>query len=148
MPTFRGRTVVGKRARGRHARGVVGGLLSLVLLVGLTGCGSSSSSKTVLGGSNQAADITVEKVDGLSVFSPNKVEIKLNTAVSFTVLNKDTVLHNVTIPGFAIDMDVAPGQRVEIKLPAVPAAPRDGFYSFYCKYHQNQGEAGRINVAK
>jgi plastocyanin len=56
-------------------------------------------------------------------------------------------MHNVTIPGFAIDMDVAPGQTISVKLPAITAAPRDGFYTMYCKYHQSEGEAMRIKIA-
>jgi plastocyanin len=54
----------------------------------------------------------------------------------------------VTVPAFAIDMDIQPGQRVDVKIPAVSQAPRDGFFTFYCKYHQAEGEAGRINVSR
>jgi plastocyanin len=136
-------TVVGKRARVTMA-----GLLGLVMLVTLTGCGGSSSKKTVLGGRGQTADVVVDKVDGLHTYDPKKLTIELNKAVSFTVLNKDTIAHNVTIPDFAIDMDVQPGERIEVKLPAVAQAPRDGFFLFYCKYHQAEGEAGRIEVSR
>ncbi|HTJ76697.1 MAG TPA: cupredoxin domain-containing protein [Acidimicrobiales bacterium] len=124
------------------------GLLGLVLLVTLTGCGGSSSKTTVLGGKNLTADVVVDKVDGLHTYDPKKLTIELNKEVSFTVLNKDKVVHNVTIPDFAIDMDVQPGQRIEVKLPAVAQAPRDGFFLFYCKYHQSEGEAGRIEVSR
>jgi plastocyanin len=92
--------------------------------------------------------VIVEKTDVLTVFNPKKLEIQLNKDVSFTVLNKDTVAHNVTIPAFTVDMDVQPGQVITVKIPAVSSAPRDGFFSFYCKYHQTVGEAGRITVAK
>ena len=127
-------TVVGKRARVTMA-----GLLGLVMLVALTGCGGSSSKTTVLGGGGGTADVVVAKVDGLHTYSPNKLTI---------ALNKDTIVHNVTIPDFAIDMDVQPGERIEVKLPAVTQAGRAGFFTFYCKYHQAEGEAGRIEVSR
>jgi plastocyanin len=116
------------------------GLLGLVMLVGLTGCGGGGSSD-----SGKRADVTV---DSTNRFSPNKVEISLNQADSITFLNKDKKVHNVTVPAFAIDMDMQPGQRIEVKIPSVSTQPRDNFISFYCKYHQTEGESGRITVSK
>ena len=130
-------TEVGKRA----GKAAAAGLLVLVMLLSLTACGGGKAK--VLGG--QSGDITVDETFR---FDPDKVEIGLNRDVFFSVVNKDKDkrVHNVTIPALFIDMDVQPGQRVEIKIPAVSQAPRDGFFSFYCKYHQSQGESGRINV--
>lgn len=138
-------TEVGKRTRVGLA-----GLLGLMMLVTLTGCGggSSSSDTAQLGGKNQNADITVDKVDGVHQYDPNKIEIQPNKEESFTLLNKDTIVHNITIPDFAIDMDVQPGQIITVKLPAVSQAGRDGFFTFYCKYHQSEGESGKITVSK
>jgi len=138
--TAKGETVpkVGRQGvRGQRVR--VSGLLGLVMLVALTGCGGGSSD------SGKKADVTVDKT---MKFDPDSVEISLNSAESFTFLNKDKKVHNVTVPAFAIDMDIQPGQRVEVKIPAVASAPRDGFYSFYCKFHQTEGEAGRIKISK
>lgn len=136
-------TEVGKRAR----VGLVG-FLGLVMLVTLTGCGGGgSSNKVVLGGKNQTADIVVDKVDGLHQYDPKKIEIQLNKDEQFTMLNKDTIVHNVTIPDFQIDMDVQPGQIITVKIPAVTQRPRDGFFTMYCKYHQSEGEAGKITVS-
>ncbi|MDQ6725993.1 MAG: cupredoxin domain-containing protein [Actinomycetota bacterium] len=127
-------TLVGKRTRT-----VMTGLLGLVMLLGLTGCGGSSSA------TGKRADVTV---DSTNRFTPNTVEISLNHEDSFTFLNKDKIVHNVTIPDFAIDMDIQPGQRIDVKIPSISTVPRDGFISFYCKYHQSQGESGRINISK
>jgi len=118
---------------------VTTGLLALVMLVGLTGCGGGS------GDSAKRADVTV---DSTNRFAPDKIEVSLNQEDSFTFLNKDRKVHNVTIPAFAIDMDIQPGQRIEVKIPSVATVPRDGFFSFYCKYHQAEGESGRISVSK
>jgi plastocyanin len=131
-------TVGGKRT-GR----VAGGLLGVVMVLGLAGCGGSSSTSL-----NQTADITIQKVDGLPRFDPDKIQVPLNQDETFTVLNKDKILHNVTIPAFAVDMDIQPGQRISVKIPPVTAAPRDGFFTFYDKYHQAEGAAGKITVSK
>jgi plastocyanin len=124
------------------------GLMGVVMLLGLSGCGSSSAKTTSLGGASQSADIVISKSESVPRFDPNKVSIPLNKDVTFTVLNKDTEVHNITIPGVVVDMDIAPGQRVEVKIPAVSQAPRDGFFLFYCKYHQQAGETGHINISK
>ena len=129
-------TVVGKRARV-----AIGGLLAVMMLLGLTACGSSSDK-------GLRADVTVDKIDGMHQFKPNKVEISLGQDQTFTFVNKDSIVHNVTVPAFAVDMDVQPGQRISVKIPAVKEAPRDGFFLFYCKFHQSEGEAGRINISK
>lgn len=122
---------------------ILGGVM-VMLLVGLTGCGSSSN-KTVLGGKGNA-NLTIS--DKNPFYDPSSLELKLNQEVSFSVYNDGKEVHNITIPGFAIDMDVAPKQTITVKLPAVSTAPRDGFFTMYCKYHQPQGEATRINIAK
>jgi plastocyanin len=130
-------TVVGKRARV-----MIAGLLSLVMLLALTGCGGGSSDN------GKKADVTVDKVSGLHQFDPKKIEISLNQEDTFTFLNKDSIVHNVTVPAFAIDMDIQPGQRIDVKIPAVAQAPRDNFFTFSCKYHQAEGEAGRIEISR
>jgi len=114
------------------------GLLGLMMLTGLAACGGGGSD------SGKKADVSV---DATNRFSPNKVEISRNQEDSVTFLNKDKVAHNVTIPAFAIDMDIPAGQRISVKIPAVKDAPRDGFFSFYCKFHQTAGESGRITVS-
>jgi plastocyanin len=125
---------------------VLGGLI-VVLLLGLVGCGSDSDgSGNVLGGGKQTADLVIR--DTFPFYDPADLTMPLNKEVTFTVLNDGTKVHNVTIPGFTIDMDVDPGQRITVKLPAISAPPRDGFYTLYCKYHQADGEATRIKIAK
>lgn len=112
-------------------------MVGVLALLGLAGCGSS--------GSGLRADVTVDKTFR---YDPSKLEIRLNQDNTFTFGNKDTKVHNVTIPAFAIDMDIQPGQRIAVTIPKVAQVPRDGFFSFYCKYHQAEGESGRINISK
>ena len=128
----------------RARKTVLGGLI-LVMVLGLAACGGDDDDESVLGGS-KTADLVVK--DEHPFYSPAKLEVPLNREVTFTVFNDGERLHNVTIPGFNIDMDVAPNQSIEIKLPAVGEAPRDGFYALYCKLHQSEGEAMRLEVSR
>jgi plastocyanin len=127
---------------------MLGGLM-VMLLVSLVGCGSSSNDDDakVLGASKaQNADLTIS--DKFPFYDPADLQLPLNQEVTFTVYNSGTKVHNITIPGFVIDMDVEAGKTIQIKIPATSAAPRDGFYTMYCKYHQAEGEATRLNIAK
>ena len=123
---------------------ILGGLMA-VLLLGLVGCGGGDDDgdDNVLGNERANADVVLS--DSSPFYDPQKLTIPLNREVAFTVLNEGKKIHNITIPGFAIDMDVEPGKTIEIKLPA-SSAPRDGFYTLYCKYHQSEGEATRLNI--
>jgi plastocyanin len=120
---------------------VLGGLM-VVLLTGLVGCGSSGSSNAV--GGKKSADLVVS--DKSPFYDPANLTIPQNKESTLTVFNDGKKVHNITIPGFAIDMDVEPGQSISVKIPAT-GAPRDGFFTMYCKYHQSEGEAGKLKVA-
>ncbi len=130
----------------RARKTVLAGLI-VVMVLGLAACGDDGDDgDNVLGQRPESADLVVN--DDYPFYSPTKLQMPLNREVTFTVFNDGDRVHNVTIPGFAIDMDVAPRQRIEIKLPAVSEAPRDGFYTLYCKLHQTDGEAMRLNVSR
>ena len=132
------RTVGGKRARG-----LLSGFLGLTMIFGMAACGG--------GGDDLTADVTMDET---LRYDPNELEINLNEETTFTFLNKDDTVHNVTVPGLsndieqnAIEVDIQPGQRGTLKLPKVTTAPRDGFYLFYCKYHQTEGMSGRLKIS-
>ena len=127
----------------RARKMVLGGLL-VVLLLGLVGCGSDSEDDNVLGG-GQTADLVIN--DKFPFYDNKTLKVPRGREITFTVLNDGEKVHNITIPGFTIDMDVQPGQTIDVKIPAVNEAPRDGFWLMYCKYHQHEGEAGRLELA-
>lgn len=129
----------------RARKTVLAGLI-VVMLVALVGCGGGDEEDEVLGANRDAADLVVE--DKHPFYEPTKLEMPLNREVTFTVFNEGEKVHNITIPGFDIDMDVQPKQSIDVKLPAISAPPRDGFYSVYCKFHQSEGEALRLNVSR
>ncbi len=124
---------------------MLGGLM-MVLLVSLVGCGSDSDGGNVLGGGSKGADLVI--TDAFPFYQPTSLSIRLNQEITFTVFNDTKEVHNITIPGFSIDTDIEAGKSISVKLPATSAAPRDGFYTMYCKYHQSRGEATKINIAK
>jgi plastocyanin len=130
--------------RGKWARTAVSGFVGLTMVFGMAACGGGDGDKLT-------ADVTMDET---LRYDPNELEINLNEESTFTFLNDDNKVHNITVPGLsndieqnAIEVDVEPGQRGTLKLPKVTTAPRDGFYLFYCKYHQTQGMSGRLKIS-
>ena len=129
----------------RASKTVVAGVI-MAMSLGLVGCG---------GGDNEPnADVKIKK-EATKRFDPDELQIRLNQETSFSFYNDDDTVHNVTIPAMFtddkqsnIDVDIPKGQRVSVKIPAQTQAPRDGFFLFYCKYHQAQGMSGRIKISK
>ena len=115
-----------------RVRKVVHGGLVVVMLLTLVACGGGG------GADDRTADVTVD--DNTLRYEPNKLEIGLNREETFTFLNNDDTVHNVTIPDMsvdkgqnAIDVDVRSDERVAVKIAAVAQPPRVGFFLFYCK---------------
>ena len=132
------------RVRGKGGRAVVSGLLSLSMMLGMAACGGG-------GDDELTADVTM---DDTLRYDPKELDMNLNEETTFTFRNKDDKVHNITVPGLsndveqnAIEIDVQPGQRGTLRLPKVTQAPRDGFYLFYCKYHQTEGMSGRLKIS-
>jgi plastocyanin len=132
------------KVRGKGAKVVVTGLLSLSMIMGMAACGGGDDDELT-------ADVTMDET---LRYDPNSLEITLNEENTFTFVNKDNKVHNITVPGLsndieqnAIDVDVQPNQRGTVKLPKVSEAPRDGFFLFYCKYHQTEGMSGRFKIS-
>lgn len=132
------------KVRGKWAKTVISGFLGLTMSFGLAACGGGD-------GNGLTADVTM---DGTMRYDPSSLEINLDEESTFTFLNKDNEVHNITVPALsndieqnAIEVDVQPGERGTLTLPKVSAAPRDGFFLFYCKYHQTEGMSGRIKIS-
>lgn len=129
--------------RGKWAKTVISGFLGLTMTFGMAACGG--------GGDELTADVTM---DNTMRYNPSGLDMNLNEETTFTFLNKDNKVHNITVPALsndveqnAIEIDVEPGQRGTLKLPKVTTAPRDGFFLFYCKYHQTEGMSGRLKIS-
>lgn len=126
--------------RGRRARMIVGGVLGVVMVLGTAACGGGNGDDGA-----RTADVTMEENFR---YDPNRLEIGLDREETFTFFNSDDVVHNVTVSFLDVDVDVAPGERGAVTIPAVAEVPRDGFFTFYCKYHQTEGMSGRINISR
>jgi plastocyanin len=59
--------------------------------------------------------------------------------VTLTVRNTGQALHNVSIPAQHIDMDVAPGQTITVRV-RMGSAP----LVYFCKYHRGSGMLGAL----
>ena len=128
-----------------RARKMVLGGLMVMLLLGLVGCGSDGDDDDNVLGGRSTADLVIN--DKLPFYDNKTLKIPVGREITFTVLNDGEKVHNITVPAFTIDMDVQPGQTIEVKIPAQSQPSRDGFWLMYCKYHQHEGEAGRIELA-
>ena len=130
---------------GKRAKALLSGFLGLTMTFGMAACGGGG------GGDELTADV---EMDSTLRYDPNELEMNLNEETTFTFVNRDNEVHNITVPGLsndieqnAISVDVQPGQRGTLSLPKVTTAPRDGFYLFYCKYHQTEGMSGRLKIS-
>ena len=61
-----------------------------------------------------------------------------------TLKNEGTTLHNWSIEGTQVDIDVEPGQVQNLE--AIGGALAPGTYEFFCKYHRARGMRGTIVV--
>jgi plastocyanin len=61
------------------------------------------------------------------------------------IRNAGSNLHNFTVQGSPIGIDVPPGEVVRTE--AVGGAVPPGTYSFYCIYHRGQGMTGELTVS-
>ena len=64
-------------------------------------------------------------------------------SVTLTLTNKGKLLHNISIPDQAVDIDIAPGQTVTVQI-KVAGQP----VQFFCKYHKDSGQQGALVPAK
>jgi len=61
---------------------------------------------------------------------------------SISIVNKDSVLHNFTIEGTQVDVDIQPGTTFNGESAGLAA----GTYPFFCKIHRSSGMVGVIVV--
>ena len=89
-------------------------------------------------GSGNAVAITM--VD----FSFQPATVTASTSQDIVLTNKGAALHNFSIEGTSIDVDVQPGQSQTLTAPGPSFAP--GTYTFFCKYHRSSGMTGTLTA--
>lgn len=75
-------------------------------------------------------------------FQPSCLKVKAEQG--FKLENKGTAMHNLTIQGTQVDLDVQPGQEGNFE--AIGGVVRSGTYDLFCKYHKTRGMTGKITV--
>lgn len=138
-------------------------VLTLVVVAVAAACGSSSNegsgspsaqgttpaattpaptatSSTPANCQDQTGESVFELVMQNTQFSPSCAIAKSSQDIK--IENKDGILHNFSITGTSIDVDVQPDQTFNGK--SAGLAP--GTYSFFCKYHKSLGMIGTVVV--
>ncbi len=143
-------------------------LLTIVVLLGMTSCGSSAASggtsstptapvattATTVGTCPASAGLpTNANIHGTAAASGSQLSIEASDfffsptcvtgvpggTVTLTVHNTGQVLHNVSISSLHIDQDVAAGQTITVQV-RMGSAP----LVFFCKYHRSSGMLGAL----
>ncbi len=143
-------------------------LLTIVVLLGVTSCGSGGASSstsstptapvattattvgtcpasaglptnTNIHGTVAASGSQISIEAGDFFFSPTCVTGVPSGAITLTVHNGGVTLHNVTIPSLHIDMDMTSGQTITVQV-RMGSAP----LMFFCKYHRSSGMLGAL----
>ncbi len=126
---------------------LTGTLVGVVAVFGLGACGGG-------GGEEVKELVGVVKVDDqFRRFDPDKATVRLNEETFFTFQNGSSEEHNFTIAsvftdvpgGTALSVDVPAGQSKPVRF-TVRERPRDGFITFYCRFHQGEGMHGRLTL--
>jgi len=154
----------------RPARaGSIGVVLAVAAVaVVLGGCGSSSkstkaTSTTAASSATTAANPEAVTLDNRQVivrgrqavtdtaaievhdnfFMPNLLTATPGSTVTFNLQSKAAGLHNLTVSGQSVDVDIAAGATATAKV----TVPASGQVLFYCKYHRDEsGMVGAINA--
>ena len=119
-------------------------LASVALLVG--GCSSGGGSNPTTPAQTQSSAtsssnaVTITMVD----FSFQPTTVTASTSQAITLVNNGSALHNFTIQGTSVTVDVQPGQSTTLAAPGPSFTPKT--YTFFCKYHQSQGMTGTLNA--
>jgi plastocyanin len=105
-------------------------------LLGLTGCGSGSSTS---GSASKA--VTVETYD--NYFQPATITAQPGKKVTVEFKNKGATLHNFSLKELGVDKDIPVGKSATATF--TPAS--GGTLPFFCKYHEALGMKGTVNVS-
>jgi plastocyanin len=107
-----------------------------VLLVALlAACGGGGDTDGAAGEDAVPADTLVMSDNA---FEPQSWSV---TSGTYTLDNQGQALHNLTVEGTDIDVDVQPGQTQEVDIDLDP-----GEYEMVCEYHIAQGMTGTVVV--
>jgi plastocyanin len=120
-------------------------ILSIGALVLLAACSSNSPSTSGSSSpsiscvdlrSQNPATIVLQNI----AFNPKCVTVTGTQTI--TLENKDSVIHNWTITGTSVNVNIPAGQTMTVNLDI----PAGSTHAFFCRFHQAQGMVGQILV--
>jgi plastocyanin len=132
-------------------RGTLVGLLLVLALVAAS-CGGDEEGGTTTIGGESANDHGSEDVSGESsiafemddfYFEPTVLEGEAGATLTLEVENEGENTHTFTSDELGIDQEVEAGQEAEIDV----TFPDSGQVMFFCRFHQDQGMRGALEVA-
>lgn len=133
----------------RAKRWVTTALIGVIATLGLGACGGGEKTPAL----GRTGDLVAKDVDGVPLFEPTEVQVRLNQETRFTFQNQDDKReHNFTLTFVFVDadnfvsVDVPSKQTKDVRF-TVKERPRDGFLTFYCRFHQAEGMQGRIKIS-
>ena len=130
----------------RAKRWVTAGMIGVIATLGLAACGEDDNADER--GALSRGVVATSK-SGDPRWEPEELEARLNQEVSFSVTNEDDREHNFTLthvftdPDNFVNVDV-PAQDARSVRFTIRERPRDGFLTFYCRFHQHEGMQGKI----
>ena len=107
---------------------------------GTTGTGPSGATGVPANCSDLSQGSVFKLTQQNFAFHPSCVIARSEQSISIT--NQDSVLHNFTITGTQVDVDIQPGTTFN----GESAGLAPGTYPFFCKFHKASGMVGVIVV--
>ena len=101
-------------------------VVSCAVVVGLAGCGGSSSTRPA--GAPGGPSLTTRDF----AFDPAGLTVKPGQKVTLTVTNKGQREHNLTIAEAKVNQDLEKGSTKSVTF----TAPAAGTYQYFCEYHK------------
>lgn len=120
-------------------------LLALALAV-TAACGGGSDDDAGDGGSPtqtsrpEAQEFEMSAAD--FAFSPDAIELEPGQSLDIQLTNDGEALHTFTLDELNIDVEVQPGDEVDVPL----TASEPGQFTFYCRFHDSQGMTGTLRI--
>jgi plastocyanin len=115
---------------------------SVVAVLLLAGCSSKKTTDTPSSTATGAPAGDTVKIE-MADFKFVPTQVTASTAQAIELDNTGAALHNFTIEGSQVNVDVKAGETQRLEPPA-PVDP--GTYTFFCEYHRSQGMEGTITV--
>lgn len=75
-------------------------------------------------------------------FQPATIAVAGGNQLTLPFANKGKEPHNITIPAIGADLDLQPGESINV----IFIPPASGPLEFFCKFHKSQGMVGTFQV--